>query len=305
MGKLNFASVQKVRQIKMASFLENSSKALTEIRNELVCQICKGHARPGKKHWYRCWDLHPICQDCKLKSKKCSCGSGISKEFCRMTEKLLNVVGMKYNCINTKNGCKEVRDENALEDHEPECIYRLVPCLCNSLTHECDCEKVTFHEVIHLLENVTLFDLKVKISCDWDSEVILAGVYYYCHPRKFNLNNQTFLLLRNVKIEDEVENWWVSILGLPNEAKHFSFTLKFFGPKTTITFEGSVAAIDESFDTLYAAGKCFVIPHKAFIIQFLDEEKKYEYSLEIRNLKEEVKDENYESGISDNDEDSK
>ena len=295
----------------MASFLENSSKALTEIRNELVCQICKGHARPGKKHWYRCWDLHPICQDCKGKNEKCSCDGGhtITNEFCKMTEKLLSIDGMKYNCINTKNGCKEVRDENALEDHEPECIYRLVPCLCNSLTHECDCEKVTFHEVIQHyeeeMENVTLFDLKVKISCDWDSEVILAGVYYYCHPRKFNLNNQTFLLLRNVKIEDEVENWWVSILGSPNEAKHFSYTLKLFGPKTTITFEGSVAAIDESFDTLYAAGKCFATPHKAFIGQLLDEEKKHEYSLEIRNLKEEIKDENYESGISDNEEDSK
>ena len=42
-----------------------------------------------------------------------------------------------------------------------------------------------------------------------------------------------------------------------------------------------------------------------FVAQFLDEENAYEYSLEIRNLKEEAKDENYESGISDNDEDSK
>ena len=39
--------------------------------------------------------------------------------------------------------------------------------------------------------------------------------------------------------------------------------------------------------------------------QFVDENRKFEYSLEIRNLKEEVKDENYESGISDDDEDSK
>ena len=36
----------------------------------------------------------------------------------------------------------------------------------------------------------------------------------------------------------------------------------------------------------------------------LNESRKFEYSLEIRNLKEEAKDENYESGISDNDEDS-
>ena len=42
-----------------------------------------------------------------------------------------------------------------------------------------------------------------------------------------------------------------------------------------------------------------------FVVQFSDEERKFEYSLRIRNLKEEVKDENYESGVSDNDEDSK
>ena len=92
------------------------------------------------------------------------------------------------------------------------------------------------------------------------------------------------------------------MLGSPNEAKHFSYTLKLFGPKTTLTIDGKVAAIDESFDTL-SASKCFAYPHKTFITQFLDEENEFELSLEIRNLKEEVKDENYESGISDNDED--
>ena len=91
----------------------------------------------------------------------------------------------------------------------------------------------------------------------------------------------------------------------PNEAKHFSYTLKLFGPKTNLTIDGKVAAIDEPFHILAYTGKCFAYPHEMFVAQFLDEEKKYEYSLKIRNLKEEVKDENYESGISENDEDSK
>ena len=120
---------------------------------------------------------------------------------------------------------------------------------------------------------------------------------------KFNLNNQTFLLAR--KTDDRVVYYWVYVLGSPNEAKHYSHTLKLFGPKTTHTFEGQVAAIDESFETLSEAGKCFAMPHKIFMAQFLGEDRKFEYSLEIRNLKEEIKDENYESGISDNDEDSK
>ena len=31
---------------------------------------------------------------------------------------------------------------------------------------------------------------------------------------------------------------WPYILASPNEAKHFSYTLKFIGPKTSLTFEG-------------------------------------------------------------------
>ena len=42
-----------------------------------------------------------------------------------------------------------------------------------------------------------------------------------------------------------------------------------------------------------------------FMKQFVDEDGKFEYSLEVKNLKKEAKDENYESGISDDDQDSK
>ena len=93
------------------------------------------------------------------------------------------------------------------------------------------------------------------------------------------------------------------------EAKHFSYTLTFFGQSSELSFKGKVASIDESFETLSDAGKYFSIPKKQFCAQFLaddeDEDDIYEYSLEIKNLKEEVKDDNYESGISDNEEDSK
>ena len=66
-----------------------------------------------------------------------------------------------------------------------------------------------------------------------------------------------------------------------------------------------MAAIDETFDALFESGKCFAIPHNALKAQFVDEDNNYECLLEIQNLKEEVKDEHCESGISDNDEDTK
>ena len=78
------------------------------------------------------------------------------------------------------------------------------------------------------------------------------------------------------------------------QAKHFSYTLNFIGPKITLTFEGQVAAVDETFENLSSAGKGFGIPHDQFMAQFVDEDRKFKYSLEIRNLKEEAKDENYD-----------
>ena len=301
----------------MASNLDDSRETVTEIRNDLACQICEDPARPGKKQWYRCLNLHQICQDCKMKSEKCSCGEPISKEYCKMTEKLLSVKRLKLNCCYLKNGCQEVLNESALEEHASKCVYRLVPCLKSALSHshrKCDA-KVTFKDAIqyylghtkkrHLEQN----DLKVKLSV-WLSEKDLDRLgdpekrfdRRFLNPIKFSLNHQTFILC--MKIEDSVVYFWVYIVASPEEAKHFSYTLKLFGNKATNATEGKVAAIDESFDALFNAGKCFAISNKCFIAQILDEKGIFEMSLDIRNLKEEVKDENYESGISDNDEDS-
>ena len=296
----------------MASNLDDSRETVTKIRNDLACQICKDPARPGKKQWYRCLNLHQICQDCKMNSKKCSCGEPISKEYCKQTEQLLSVKRLKLNCCNWRNGCQEVVNESALEEHASKCVYRLVPCLLLALNDKRCKAKVTFKDAIqHFLDHEEGFslkkaDLKVKNSIrsrDLDKPAT-PDRFLTIRPFSFSLNHQTFLLF--MKILENTVYIWIYIVGSPEEAKHFAYTLKLFGNEVTHTTEGKVAAIDESFDALFNAGKCFTISHKGFIAQILektDKTCKFEYSLEIRNLKEEVKDENYESGISDNDED--
>ena len=298
----------------MASFFEKCGKTVTEIRNKLVCHVCKGHARPGEKRWYRCLNLHHICQECKGKEEKCSCGQPISLEYCKIIEDLLSVEGLKFNCNNTKNGCKEALVENALEQHESECIYRLVPCPYDAMWEDGCGERIAFQKVIqhfeyeHLnesnevLEVLPRIDLS-KIQTGNLNELGLSGNDCYDDPYKCTLNNQTFLF--GGKTTDKIVYQWVYILGSPDEAKNFSYTFKLIGRKSENSFKGKVASIDEDFDTLFESGKCFAIPHKALIAQFVDEDNNYEYSLEIQNLKEEVKDEHCESGISDNDEDTK
>ena len=284
----------------MASFLEDSSKIVTEMRNNLACQVCGDHAKPGQ--WYRCLNLHSICHECKDQNERCSCGQPISLEHCKLTEQLLSVQGLKFNCANTKHGCREVLAQNALAEHQSECIYRLVPCPMIALDEfECN-DKVTFQDVLRHFEaccwkeppTIDLF----KICTGTIEQEYIDGEDWYDDPVKCTFNDQTFLLLE--KMKEKVLYMWVYMLGSRNEAKHFSYTSKLFGPKSEISFKGEVAAIDEPFESLYKDGKCFAIPHSAYLAQLMNEDREFKWSLEIRNLKEEAKDYNYESGISDN-----
>ena len=156
-------------------------------------------------------------------------------------------------------------------------------------------KRVTFQKVIQHYEkrHDTLKELKTPVA--WN-ELAMSGRDCFFPLVKTSVTNRMFLLCS--KTDSLIHYQWVYLLGSPNEAKHFSYTLKFNG-LDTITFQGRVASIDESFDTI--SGKCFSIAHKSFKAQIVNEDRKYEYSLIIRNLKEEAKDENYESGISDND----
>ena len=285
----------------------NHGLEVAELRGKIVCQICETPARPGKTKWYRCLNLHYICHDCKMgrggeigvhplallvRSNlvvNCSCLRPISKNHCEWTEEFLKKIkGLKTNCKNAKNGCKEAFDENALEEHESECAYRFVPCIDRSLGCK---EKVIFKNVIHHYERKH----RALIPMDNNSKRKASKISL----AKIDLNGKHFILKSIASYKKNSSVQWVYLIGSPNEAKHFSFTLKFFGPNSTNVYRGKVASIDESYETLFASGKVCTFELQTFANQFKNEDGKYEYSLEIRNLKEEVKDENVDSGASD------
>ena len=269
---------------------------LGELRGKIVCQICETPARPGKTKWYRCPNLHQICHDCKVgrggqgdEVVDCSCKQPISKIHCKWTEEFLektNGLKVKLSCKNAKNGCEETFDENALDEHESECVFRLVPCMDSRLGCK---EKVFFRNVIqhHEEKHAPLIPMENK------SKRVASKVSNV----KIDLNGKHFILLCTSN-KNSLDHW-VYLAGSPEEAKHFSYNLKFFGPNSTNDYTGKVGAVDESFQTLFDTGRVCVYNRQAFNNQFLNEDRKYEYSLEIRNLKEEVKDENVDSGASD------
>ena len=212
----------------MASFHEDSSKTMEEIRNDLICQICEGRPRPGKSQWYRCGNLHFICQNCKATKHKCACEKRISKVCCQIIEKLLNVKGLKFNCTNTKHGCQQAFLESALDDHESECIYRLLQCPV--VAHD-DNESIA-----RACEESFAFKNAFDHYKQHDEDLIKC-------PNKFRRVEQTektlhfFFTKRANGIEIEYDGkifvneciclngivyYWVYFFGTPNEAKHYS-----------------------------------------------------------------------------------
>ena len=73
-------------------------------------------------------------------------------------------------------------------------------------------------------------------------------------------------------------------------------------PKVTNSFSDQVVSIDETSVSIIENGNCLTISRKTFENKFLSKDDKFKFSVKIRNLKEEVKDENVESGVSDVDE---
>ena len=88
--------------------------------------------------------------------------------------------------------------------------------------------------------------------------------------------------------------FWVYFFGSPNEAKRYSVTLEFYGAKTTQIFKGEVVPIEEFFHDFVRTGKCFSISKHAFFAQFVNKDRQFEYSIEIKNLKRKLNDENRE-----------
>ena len=123
-------------------------------------------------------------------------------------------------------------------------------------------------------------------------------------PKKIIAEKKIFLSVRT--IEDGVLYHWIHFYGSPIEARNYSYTLEYINdaktPKVTCSFSDQVVSIDETVDSVIENGNCFAISRKVLANKFIQECGRFKFSVKIRNLKEEVKDDNVESGVSDVDE---
>ena len=302
----------------MASEAKRAKQDLNEILIEqLKCYICKSGLKVGKHRWYRCLQLHMICQDCKeghlcrdgrAAFLACLCKKKISLEYCKMTEALLNAKKMRFNCENLLRGCQEKSDEENMIFHQSECIYRLV--VCPNFNLKCQ-SKVPFHELLDHLKtdefkgHKKTGSLGEKVALRYNFPGTIHAHPVLLFPALEVEVNGTGTFIVVAKIENGVFYHWIHFVGSSHEAKKFSYTFEYKNEEKTphahASYSNQMVSIDETSDTIIENGDCFGIPRKLFFKHFVRESGYFEYSVKIRNLKEEAKDDNVESGVSDND----
>ena len=272
------------------------------LHEELKCFICENGVSAGKHRWYKCIQGHTVCQDCKeVKGKKeCSCSKPfVEGGHCKMTESLLNLDKMQFKCENLHRGCQENKEKESMIFHQTECIYRLVICPGRNCKSQ-----VPFHELLeHMKMNKAILpEEAVKMTFRekkaFSSKIFLAMI---------EIESKTFLTCLTTSkgfTETGMIHYWIYFVGSPQEAKHYSYTLECQNEEGTTknTFVCQVVSIDETVDSIIRNGNCLNIIFSKFSRRDEQNIRVFKHTVTIRNLKEEAKDENVESGISDNDE---
>ena len=267
------------------------NETVDEIVQDLVCKLCQRCPKPGQPRWYKCSNLHYICQVCVESKKvdKCSCKKRISKNADKMAESILKMKTLKFKC----QYCKESFISESIAVHESNCTHRLVPCPhIYSSTH---CSRmVKFQDVLAHCESSHEKIFDVKNGCTVKSNIsrmVLPKEDFNRPVTKIEAFGKVFLTFAMTKNGTMYE--WATLLGPPSECKEFVFNVEYKGPKCTNAFFGEVASIDETFNSIISSGKCSAINSEVFITQFMENDFdsnscKCSFTITIKKLDEET-----------------
>ena len=124
---------------------------------------------------------------------------------------------------------------------------------------------------------------------------------FYMAPIQFEFDDRVFFLMGLQPNETSSYYFWLQMYASKIEAMNYYYTLEFHGtdPRCRIVHSTQVISIDETKNSILKDNKCFGFDFKFFKSHYVDENRSYKFSISIRNEKEEAKDDNVESGISD------
>ena len=214
---------------------------------------------------------------------------------------------MPWMCQNYKTGCQEIKiNVEDLQHHQRKCIYRKV--FCPSPKKNCQNNKIVFKDVIeHLETSHKVLDVGVKnqtfrfFGTERNSFENMVENGRPWAPGKFATSCGA-VFFTTAKIVNESFCFLLTFMGSSDEAENYSSSISIenkIGKKfNKFDFTGTVHTIDEKADDIIASGSLLSIGLDT-AQRSLNKEKELKFKITIRNLKEEAKDEDIESGISD------
>lgn len=281
-----------------------------ELMAEVQCFSCKGIPGPGPGPWnsYRCLDnCHSLCLDCSYpidfeeaddKRGICPCGSKIRPNPCNMTQILVRMKIIPWFCCHYANGCREVfQEESALSDHQDECIYRNLKC-CDPV---CD-KEVLFKDFLDHYSACRPEELRVfnteKITVSYFARLCAANENMSYFPDRIEAHGSTFFFV--CRVDNDYYRMWMLMHSSSDDAlKNYEWRLQVkSGDDEEFVFRGKPFSTDRHYEHVIEKQDGFAIGIKKAVEIQERLGNIFEVEIEIRNLKEEVKDKDMESGVS-------
>ena len=203
-------------------------------------------------------------------------------------------------CKYGENGCEEILMKEDMTDHEEVCVYRPINCADLKCTqkfigmdssHGLMEHLTEVHKGLDVIEKKK-FLITTKIGADLKSAMLATT--------QISAFNFTFFEVG--VITDQFMFKWIYILADPDVAKNFYYHVKIKNASgVELIFSDQVRSLSEHYGSIIGSYKAFFMPIVR-VKEFMDDNSQMVFEYQIRNMKEEAKDDNEESGISDDNE---
>ena len=202
-------------------------------------------------------------------------------------------------CKYKSNGCQEILMKEDMFKHEQGCL--LTPPYC-PMSYGLNCtQRFTYHG---LMKHVTQVHKGLDVI-EKKKFVITSKIDASLKPPKLattRISAFDFTFFEVGAITDQCVFKWIYILGDPDVAKNFFYTVNINnGGGDEMAFSTQVRSLSEHHNDITKSFKAFFLPIVR-VKEFLDDDSQMVLEYQIRNMKEEAKDDNEESGVSDGDE---
>lgn len=267
---------------------------LEDLISQLTCRVCLDVPSPKNYKRFRCLkSTHSFCEECSRGKCPDPCDSEVLDYPCFLVMSLIEC--LPWYCANYKHGCRQIFEMTPdLENHQTQCIYRLVNCL------ELGChEKILFKNVEEHYEKSHVVGSKIlqlesskgvftKASHYEPQDV--TGVYWLASKLvDFDQldSGSGFYLVG--KIGQHGVFFWVYYLGSKAEAEQHGYSIWMMKDHQEHFFKGHCHSLDQDSNTIVQQESAFMIG-KQQLKAFLDDKNGFTIQVRIHGLKKEEKD---------------